>query len=108
MLVVDDDFTSVRPDQTNQMFQQDAFSAAAPADNHHGVSGLDSKGHAAEHLLRTKLLLQVSNFNHGANSRPTSKVRKKLLIKIVIDAATTASVVARPTPSAPSPQCNPL
>jgi hypothetical protein len=35
-------------------------------------------------------------------------VRKKFVIKMVIEEYTTASVVARPTPSAPSPQNIPL
>jgi hypothetical protein len=39
------------------MFQQDAFSAAAAADNHHGIARLDAEAYAIEHLLRAKLLL---------------------------------------------------
>ena len=42
------------------------------------------------------------------HSRVRSRVRKKLLIRMVMEAATTASVVARPTPSAPSGQVSPL
>src|SRR5688572_27421070 len=90
------------------MLEQDTLSATTPPDDDDRLSGLDVECDPIEHLLRAKALFQITHFDHGARIRPTNSVRKKLLIRMVIDEITTACVVARPTPSAPSPQFNPL
>src|SRR6185295_7913230 len=75
-------------------FEQNAFAAAAAANDHDGFAFLDFKRNAIENFLRAEALSQVARLDHGASQRPTDMVKKKLLIKIQIDAATTASVVA--------------
>src|SRR5881394_2277230 len=91
------------------MLEQDALAAAAAPDDDDGFALADAEVHTVQHMLRAEALLQVAGFDHVAGrTRFRNRVRKKLLISTVMDEYTTASVVARPTPTAPSPQVMPL
>ena len=99
----------IRPQQSDQVFQQNALAAAAPADDDHRFAFFHAQVHAIQHALRPEAFFQLPRLDHHAPSRRVkNSVRKKLLIKIVMHEYTTASVVARPTPSAPSRQFIPL
>jgi len=96
---------SVRLKQSDQMFEQHAFAATAPADDDHRFTFLDAEAHILQDRVRAEVLGQIANLDHNVLSRrPRVRVRKKLEIRMAIEEYTTASVVARPTPSAPSPQ----
>jgi hypothetical protein len=105
---LDLDGARVRPQEPVQMLQQDAFSAAAPAEQHESLAGLHFEVHAAQHRLRTERLRDVLAADGRAHVSRNSFVRKKSAMRIVIDASTTVDVVARPTPSAPPVTCRPL
>ena len=90
------------------MFEQNAFAATAAADDDDGLAFLDFERDDIENFLGAEAHSQIARFDHGASQRPTDMVRKKLLIKMQMEEATTASVVALPTPSAPCGQLRPL
>ena len=95
--------------QADQVLEQHAFPAAAAADDDDRLAFLDPEAHAVQDGVGAEALLQFADFDHRVwKIWPSVSVRKKLEIRIVIEEYTTASVVARPTPSAPSPQDSPL
>ena len=95
--------------QADQVLEQHAFAAAAAADDDDRLALLNPKAHAVQDGMGAEALLQIADFDHSVSKIwPRISVRKKLEIRMVIEEYTTASVVARPTPSAPSPQVRPL
>src|SRR4051812_31927266 len=106
--IVDQHVPGIGRHQADDLLEQNAFTTAAAADDDDGFAFLDLERDAIENFLRAEALAEVARFDHGASQRPTDMVKKKLQIRMQIDAATTASVVALPTPSAPCGQFNPL
>ena len=107
VLSVDQNLARVRTDQPDEVFEQNTLAAAAAANHDDRFSRFDAERNSIEHAMGTKALYQVAHFDHSSSLFKTS-VRKKLLMSIEMEEKTTASVVARPTPSAPSPQVIPL
>src|ERR1019366_10226207 len=95
--------------QADQVFEQHTFPPAAPANDDDRLAFFNPEAHPIQDGMGAKALLQIADFDHSVwKIGPRVSVRKKLEIRIVIEEYTTASVVARPTPSAPSPQDKPL
>src|ERR1043166_1062508 len=109
VFAIDQNRAGIRLQQADEMFEEDAFAAAAAADDHDRLAFVDPQVDPSQDFLGAKSLEQFAHLDHdGQNTRFRNKVRKKLLIRIAIEENTTASVVARPTPSAPSRQVMPL
>src|SRR5690242_8396807 len=97
------------------MAQENALAFAAAPQHHHRLALEDVEVDAAQYLLGPVALLKGAQRNERAalvivphQSSRKSLVRKKSEISTLIDAATTAEVVARPTPSAPPAAVSPL
>ena len=112
VLPVDEHGPRIGRQQADQVLEQDALSATAAANDDDGLTGFNPQIHTAQNLLCTEAFLHLTGFDHEPNSptkmRLRMRVRKKLLIRMVMDEYTTASVVALPTPSAPFSQLIPL
>src|SRR5229473_2915439 len=109
ILAFNQDLAAVRLQQPDEMLQQNTFASATAPDDHHRLAFFNAKANPIENLMRAEALVQIAHLNHTVwKIAPSESVRKKLVIKMVMDEYTTASVVARPTPSAPSPQVIPL
>src|SRR6266699_5507733 len=99
----------VRLQQANQMLEHNAFASATAPNNYHRLPFINAKADPVQDSVRAEALGQIAHFDHRVwNTAPSERDRKKLELRIVMDEYTTASVVARPTPSAPSPQLIPL
>ena len=73
-------------DQPDQMFEQNALAAAAAADDDHRLAFFNAQVHAVQHAMRSEAFLQLPHLDHHAPSRRVkNSVRKKLLIRIVME-----------------------
>src|SRR5262249_39139504 len=96
------DAAGVGAEQAVQVLEQHALAAAAAAEQDERLAVVHLERHAAEHRLAAELLLDVPAADERLrHERRKSFVKKKSATRIVIEAATTVAVVARPTPSAP-------
>src|SRR6185503_1262448 len=103
------DAALVGTEEPVQVLQQDALAAAAAAEQHERLARQHVERHATQHRLRAERLLHAVAPDEGRRHvRRNSFVRKKSATRIVMDAATTVAVVARPTPSAPPVTRSPL
>src|SRR5207244_3967992 len=86
VLTVDQDVAGIGFHQPDEVFEQDAFAAAAAADDGDGFAAFDLETDAFQDALRAEVLLQVADFDH---SRPTifpnARVRKKFTIRTVME-----------------------
>src|SRR6266851_3498005 len=89
----------VGPQQPVDHFQGDALPHAGRPEQREGLAVLHLERHAVQHHVLEEALVDVDQLDHFATSR--SFVVRASSIRIATDAATTAVVVARPTPSAP-------
>src|SRR5665213_236289 len=111
IFTVNEHFARVRLQQADDVFEQNTFAAAAAPDDGDGFAAFDAKAHAVENFLRAKTFFQIPHLDHKFKMTAifsSVSVRKKFEMRTVMDAYTTASVVARPTPCAPTPQVMPL
>ena len=109
VFALDEHLPGVGLEQADQVLEQHALAAAAAANDDDRLALLNPEAHAVQDGMGAEALLQIADFDHSVwKIWPRVSVRKKLEIRIVIEEYTTASVVARPTPSAPSPQHRPL
>src|SRR2546429_4839644 len=96
---VHDHVARVRAQQAVDHLQGDALPHAGGAEQRDGLAVLHLERHAAEPHVLEEALVDVEQLDHFATS--SSLVVSASSIRIATDAATTAVVVARPTPSAP-------
>ena len=100
------------------MAQENAFAPAAPTEEHERFAPVNLKAETAENFLSAQGLDKVFDRDGLGTLRfpghlPAGKkmfnvmVRKKLMIRMKSEPMTTASVVARPTPTAPSRALSP-
>ena len=109
VFAVNQHLARIRLQQADEMLEQNAFAAAAAPDDDDRFAVFNPKTHAVQNRVSRRNSFQIADFNHNSpTSLPMTSVRKKFAIRIVMDEYTTASVVARPTPSAPSPHVMPL
>ena len=108
LLPVHPDFTRIRLDESDDMLQQDTLADARWAEQRDGFAFGHEEVDAVEHHVVHEALRDVLQLDaHFAVPR-MSFVRIVSSISTVTDAATTACVVARPTPSAPCCVLNPM
>ena len=81
-------------------FQEHRLARARAADDHHAPALPQGQVHAGQNRVRAKGLMYVHKFDHAEKN---SSVSTKLAARISTLAATTAPLVARPTPCAPRP-----
>ena len=107
---VDLDRAGVGPDQADDVLEQHALAAARAADDHHRLAGARPRDRARRAPPSARTTCEIPRRRiFGAGSRGSGRsrhqkrilVRKKSVIRMAIEASTTAWVVARPTPSAP-------
>ena len=90
------------------MFEQDALPATAATNNHNCFTVVNFEINAAQHLHAIEGFAEILDLNHTGRILLKITAMKKLAMSTVNEDTTTASVVARPTPSAPSSALNPL
>src|SRR5208282_2588756 len=73
------DLAAVRGEQADEMLEEDAFAAAAGADDDQGLAFLDGEAHALEDAERSEALFQIAHFDHHAGSTWLSSIVKKKL-----------------------------
>src|SRR6266446_3346400 len=96
---VHDHVARIGSQQAVDHFQGDALPHAGGTEQRDGLAVLYLERHAVQHHVLEKPLVDVQQLDHFATSN--SLVVSASSIRIATDAATTAVVVARPTPSAP-------
>ena len=102
VLAVDDDVTSVGLQQADDVLERHAFARSGAADDHDRLASLDVDREVAQHLPPSERLRQVlQRDGRIVLHQNRTFVRKKSDSRMMSDALTTASVVERPTPSAP-------
>ena len=90
------------------MLDENALTCAAATNDSHTLAFAALEGNILENGLLSKTLVDVRNLDHeGYRTARKNSVRKKLEIRMAMHECTTASLVARPTPSAPLPQLRP-
>ena len=92
----------IRLQEADEMLEQNALAAAAApmmaTDSPFSIRKLSRPGP----VMRAETLFNWrTSIITAPTSLPRTSVRKKLVIRMVMEEYTTASVVARPTPSAP-------
>ena len=108
MLAININHILVRILQAHEVLDQNTFPGAAATNDGHAFAFADLEGNILENGLRSKTLVDVRNLDHeGYRTARKNSVRKKLEIRMAMHECTTASLVARPTPSAPLPQLRP-
>ena len=114
---VDPYFAGVGTLEPVDVAQQHAFALATSAQNHNGFALHHFEVDAAQHALVAETFFDSAQRDERAplmivvvihQIARKSLVRKKSEISTLIEAATTAEVVARPTPSAPPLAVSPL
>jgi hypothetical protein len=73
---VDQDLAAVRPEETNDVLEQDALPAAAPPDDHGGLPLLDLEVNAAQDFLLSKRFVEIDQPNHRLCSQNMIAVKK--------------------------------
>src|SRR5262249_5092708 len=107
---VDLHVAAIGPEERVHVLQEDALPRPASAEDDECLASQDVERKPAQHRFRAEGLLEApaADVRHGAHVSRKSLVRKKSETRMVIDAATTVCVVARPTPSAPPVTRRPL
>src|SRR5208283_1959618 len=73
-------------DQADEVLEEDAFAAAAGADNDDGLAFLDREGHALENGHRAEALFQIAHLDHNVGSKALSNmVRKKFEMRMAME-----------------------
>src|SRR5690349_9822144 len=86
------------------MTQNYALTLAAATQHHHSFASMNVEVDSAQYRVSAKSFLKPAYHDEGWGRHyreRNSLVRKKSATRMLIEAATTAEVVARPTPSAP-------
>src|SRR5207244_6383725 len=96
---VHDHVARVGPQQAVDHLQGDALPHPGGPKQRNGLAVLHLERYAVQHHVLEEALVDVEQLDHFATSK--SLVITASSIRIETDAATTACVVARPTPSAP-------
>src|SRR5207253_8494270 len=96
---VHDHVARVGPEQAVDHLERDALPHSRWAEQRDGLAVLDVEGDAVQHDVVQEPLVDVEQLYHFAPR--SSLVVSASSIRIATDAATTALVVDRPTPSAP-------
>src|SRR5690606_27524774 len=98
------DGAAVRMNETEYAFEKNGLSCAGAADDHHAFARGDGQVDPPQHAVRSEGLVDVRERDHAEKK---TSVRMQLVAMIRTEAATTADLVARPTPCAPRPECIP-
>ena len=107
-LPVDPDLARIRLDESDDVFEQHALTNSGGPKQRNRLAFGHEEIHAVEHDVFHEALRDLLELDaHFAVPR-MSFVRMVSSIRIVTDDATTACVVARPTPSAPCCVLNPM
>ncbi len=113
------DMTAVRFEETQRQLEQDAFAGAGDAEQDLGFALVQVEGNAVEHdevvegdgdvFEVNDDIFGLERFGHQwiLKKAISRRVKKKFTTRVSTDAATTACVVARPTPCVPPLACRP-
>src|SRR6185503_11327609 len=105
---IDPDLARIGLDQADDVLEQDALAGTRRAEQRHRLADLHFEIHAVQHDVVDEALGDVLQLDAHCAVPRISLVRIVSSISTVTDAATTACVVARPTPSAPCWVLNPM